>query len=275
MMAELPPLELSQDDFVCFLDGQTHPAKFWYGGRHWVVRYPGDAEKNLRLASELVGYRIAERLGVSVPEFRRAVITDSFEAEFRGNGRLVPGGLATACEWIEGARYPHLERGPIREFWTQERYLRIVATARVVDTWLMNFDRRKEGNIALRGDFSEPEVYFFDFDQAFLKRDSGDRWRPHWLDPEFRPGFLADEKAEVLSGFGGDRSENAQRYEHFQPAVGTMIQTKEEELAEVLNELPCEWGIDDAKRRCWCHYLRLRRELTRRYIINRYPRKGE
>ena len=256
--------------YVGFLEGQTYPAKFCDADSHWVVRCPGDKAKNLRLASEFIGYRIAGLLGVPLPRFEIVTITESFRACHEGKIRTVQAGLATACEYLESARYPNFECDELDGFWEQEEYLVITATGRIADTWIMNYDRRKKGNLALTGEATAPHLWFLDFDQSFLSKKPS---QLHWIDRNFDEEWLNDD--EVLSGFsgrGGARSESIQRASHFQPAIDRMMSIGEAELQLILDEIPAEWDISDSSREQWLKYFLLRRNVAAQNVRKKYAR---
>ncbi len=126
------PLKLEASQFIEFLCGQTRPARFQVGSVDWVLRYPSGGTKELRLASEFVGYRIALLLDVPVPEFCLANMDCIFSP--LGSSFVIPAGLGTATRWIENAHYPDLRRESLPSFWETEPYLAKAAAVRVADT---------------------------------------------------------------------------------------------------------------------------------------------
>lgn len=274
---------LGEDQFREFLGGQTHPAKFKLNDGIWVVRYMKDLQKhprhNLRLASEFVGYRIAQKLGVPIPEFKLVSIGDSFKRNYFDHQKdeeiEIRAGPATACKWLKDACYPKVRGGPLNEFWKEEYYLEIVARARATDTWIMNFDRPNNGNIILTGFHKNPKVFFIDFDQSFLAEYKcpiqGDRL--HWSEEAFRTEWLDD--PEVLSGFDGTgdiRCGAIQRFDHFKNVLVKLESISDEELVEVLEEIPFEWDISEMARQQWLNSFLYRRDITIRNIEKEYLR---
>jgi hypothetical protein len=251
-------LVFEPSQFAEFLSGQTRPALFDVGGASWVFRYPVSARQQLRLASEFLGYRIASWLGMYVPDFSLARTSEEFQPH--RSGVWIPTGLGTATLWIDGARYPDLEHEPLEPFWEEDEYLKRTAVARVADTWMMNYDRRKRGNVALRSSGDAPEVYFLDFDQAFLAKRPP---RPHWIAPRFENEMLDDR--ELLSGFRGTgtiKSETAQRPEHFAPSLQRLHSVAAADIEQALRDIPDEWGIGELDRRVWTERLLARREIV-------------
>lgn len=142
-------LTVERNQFVRLLSsGQTKPALVVVDGASWVLRYPRGNDKQLRLASEYMGYRAAAWLDVSVPGFSLAHIPASFHAD---RSTVIPAGLGIATQWIDGGCSPDLEHQALAPFWEQEPYLQATAAARVADTWIMNYDRRKLGNVIICG----------------------------------------------------------------------------------------------------------------------------
>ena len=267
---------LGQDQFLEFLEGQTHPAKFELNDGIWVARYMHHPRQNLRLAGELVSYRIAKMLGVCIPDFKIVRIDKSFKSK-RQNGKKeieVQAGFATACKWLEDARCPDLGREPLDKFWEEEHYLEIVARARTADTWIMNFDRRKAGNVILTGSWQAPQVWFLDFDQSFLSKGECPihGFRLHWCEKAFRGEWLDD--TEVLSGFDGTgniKCESVQRLHHFKTVLERLKNISGEKMKEILQEIPSEWGISKEALQQWLNSLLHRRDITVRNIEKRYP----
>lgn len=269
---------LSEDQFWGFLDGQTRPAKFKQNDGIWVVRYLQKYPMNLRLASEFIGYRIAQKLGVPVPEFKVVRIGQSFKRNYFVNQKdekiEIQAGFATACKWLEDAHYPDLRGEPLDNFWKEKHYLEIASRARTVDTWIMNFDRMRKGNVIFTGSPQAPQVWFLDFDQSFLANEKcqihGDRL--HWSEQAFRKEWLDD--TELLSGFDGKgdvKCESIQLFDHFKDVLVKMESISEEELKEVLQEIPLEWDISEKARQQWLNSLLYRRDITFRNIKKRYP----
>lgn len=206
------------ENFVDFQCGQTRPARFRHNSGLWLVRYPGDQQRNLRLVSEFVGCKLAILFEVPVPEFRLVRIREAFSPQ--GSETTISAGIGTATRWLSGASFPDVEQEPLDAFWAEETYLTIAAGARILDTWVMNYDRRKVGNIAVSGDVPPPRVYFLDFDQAFLAKCKKAGRRPHWISADFDRQMLED--SELLSGFDGagtTRSASLQEPRHFRPSV--------------------------------------------------------
>ncbi len=253
--------------FINLLSGQTRPARFAVGSVSWVFRYPTGAAQQLRLASEFVGYRIASWLDVPVPAFCLARSARAFQPP--GSDMRIPAGLGTATRWIEAARCPDLEHEPLEPFWEEERYLIATAAARVADIWMMNYDRRKAGNVVVVGSGVAPEVYFLDFDQAFLAKEpaSPGRDRPHWISADFRREMLDD--CELLSGFNGSgkvKSQAAQRHEHFDASVHRLRSLAAADVERAVRDIPAEWGISDSERRLWVDRLLARREIVLKVV---------
>jgi len=284
-MIEMLPqyITLNEDRFCEFLEGQTHPAKFKINGGIWVVRYIKNLQKyprhNLRLASEFVGYRISQKLGVPAPESKIVRVGESFKKRYFGHQKNeeieVRAGLATASKWLENALCPDIEKGRLDKFWEEDYYLEIVAHVRTADTWIMNFDRRKRGNVLLTGPLQSPHVWFLDFDQSFLAKEKCPihGFRLHWSEEAFRREWLDD--TEVLSGFDGTgdiRCESVQRFVHFKNVLVKLKNINDEELKEVLEEIPFEWNISKKARQQWLENFLHRRDVTIRNIENRYPR---
>lgn len=191
-----------------FLDGQTRPAKFQINNEAWAVRYMKDP-RNVLPASA----------GKSWDQHKN-------EEEIE-----VMSGPAMASKFLIDAHYPALEYDPLDKFWEEDNYLEIAATARVTDTWIMNFDRRKKGNIVLTGSSEHPQVWFLDSDQGFLAKEKSPPHgrRFHWFEEGFNPKCSDD--PEVLSGFdgqGGVKCGSIERQEHFQNAINKMITKKQE-----------------------------------------------
>lgn len=256
---------LGPEHFVDFLGGQTKPARFRIGDRLWVVRYPGDPQRNLRLASEFVAYRLATLLKLSVPEFELFMIRECFTP--KGSNLTLGEGSATGCSWIDDAVFPDLEHEPLDPFWSTEPYVILTATLRLADTWMMNYDRRKAGNVAVRCSPFQPEVFFLDFDQSFLAKQVKGGHRPHWICTDFEPRFLDDH--ELLSGFDGTGcTKNAflQKEVHFRPALERLIAIQERQLVEITSEIPVEWGVSEAARKVWVDYLLRRRAIMEEII---------
>ncbi|HZY88646.1 MAG TPA: hypothetical protein VFE78_27735 [Gemmataceae bacterium] len=251
-------LTFEASQFVKFLpSGQTKPALFAIGGDRWVFRYPVGGRQQLGLASEYMGYRIASWLSVAVPLFCLARIPHTFQAD---DSSMVRAGVGTATRWIADATYPNLETDDLGPYWGEDKYLSATAAARVADTWMMNYDRRKVGNVAVQGGPDSPAVYFLDFDQAFLAK-----WppRPHWIAPGFTKGMLEDR--ELLSGFTGQgqvNSERAQRPEHFDACVQRLRSVTEEEVEQAVRAIPDEWGVSESDRLVWAERLLTRREIV-------------
>jgi len=270
---------LKQNEFLRFLDGQTHPAEFRLNGANWVVRYMKDPKEHprhsLRLASEFVGYQIAKFLGVPVPQFQVVQIAESFENKCSCHGKnlRILKGPATACKLIQEARSPDLDKDSLDEFWEAPYYLDIVARARTADTWTMNFDRRKKGNVLLTGSQQAPQVWFVDFDQSFLSKNASQvhGYRLHWTEEEFRSEWLKDE--EVLSGFdgkGGAKCESAMHSGHFQNVLMDAEGIADEKLERLLSQIPIEWEISEKGRKRWlCSFLQ-RRGIVIRNIRRQY-----
>lgn len=191
---------INEDQFRGFLTCHTSLAKFEIDGNTWVVRYmqnyPGH---NLQFASEFVGYRIAQILEAPILEFNVLTI----DKPFKKSGIEVLSGPATACKWVEDVYHLDVEKAPLDEFWEKEYYLKIVATIRTLDTWIMNFDRRKDGNMVFTGPKEAPKIWILDFDKSFLEkyRSPNCARRLHWSEEEFSKEALDD--SEVLSGFDG------------------------------------------------------------------------
>jgi hypothetical protein len=259
-------LKLEPAQFIEFLCGQTRPARFQVGGVFWVFRYPRGTANELRLASEFVGYRIASLLDVPVPEFCLAQTGCAFSPS--GSSLVIPAGLGTATRSIENVHYPDLERESLPTFWETEPYLVKAAAVRVADTWMMNYDRRKVGNVAVRMNQVCPEVYFLDFDQAFLGKETAPgSGRPHWIESQFKAYMLQD--GELLSGFDGSgnvKSAAVQRAFHFLPSVQRLRSITNEELEFVIQEIPTEWGITTEDRRVWVKTLLERRRVVLRIL---------
>jgi hypothetical protein len=172
----------------------------------------------------------------------------------------IPVCVGSATRWIDGAEYPDLEHDPLAPFWQEDEYLRKTAAVRVADTWMMNYDRRKPGNVAVRGDRTHPEVYFLDFDQAFLAKQSP---RHHWIAADFTEGMLNDR--ELLSGFNGTgnvESETVQRREHFDWSVKRLGSVTDEDVKRAFRDIPVQWGIDQADRCVWTERLLARRKIV-------------
>jgi hypothetical protein len=268
---------LGQDQFLQFLEGQTHPAKFELNDGIWVVRYMQDhPRQNLRLASELVSYRIAKMLGVCVPDFKIMRIDKSFNSNHQDGKKEieVQAGFATACKWLDNGRCPDLEKEPLGKFWEEEHYLEIVARARTADTWIRNFDRKKVGNVILTGSLQAPQVWFLDFDQSFLAKGMCPihGFRIHWCEKAFKSEWLDD--TEVLSGFDGTGStkcESVQRLHHFKPVLERLKNISDERLKKILQEIPSEWSIPKKALQQWLNGLLHRRSMTIGNIEKRYP----
>jgi hypothetical protein len=238
--------------------GQTNPVLFVVGGESWVFRYPMDAGKQLCLASEYMGYRVASWLGVSVPVFCLAQTSEAFQPD--QSDVRIPAGLGTATRWVDDPWYPNLEHEPLDPFWEADQYLIRTAAVRVADTWMMNYDRRKRGNVAVSGNRAAPEVYFLDFDQAFLAKTAP---RPHWIAADFKNEMLEDR--ELLSGFSGTgtvKSEKAQRCEHFDPSVQRLRSVTAAEVEQAVRDIPAQWGIGQSDRRVWAERLLARRKIV-------------
>lgn len=78
------------------------------------LEYP---RHTLRLASELVGYRIAQALGVPLSEFQMVCIDGSFAGKYwdqQNNEEEIEvmSGPAMARKFLSDARYPDLEYDP-------------------------------------------------------------------------------------------------------------------------------------------------------------------
>ena len=272
---------LSENQFWEFLGGQTHPAKFKLNDGIWVVRYTKDLQKhprhNLRLASDLVGYRIAQKLGIPIPEFKVVKIGDSFKRNYFGQQKdeeiEIQASPATACKWLKDACYPEVRGEPLNEFWKEEYYLEIVARVRATDTWIMNFDRPRKGNIILTGFHKSPNVFFIDFDQSFLAKYECPIHRLHWSEEVFRREWLDD--PEVLSGFDGTgdiKCKSVQRLDHFKNVVVKMGNISDQELNEILEEIPFEWEISVEARQRWLKSFLYRRNITISNIEKEYLR---
>jgi hypothetical protein len=251
-------ITFNPSQFVEFLDGHTKPARFVIAGTSWVFRYPSDTGPQLRLASEYLAHRLATWLDVSVPDLCLAHCAVPFQPD--QSGVRIPGGLGTATRWIADARYPDLERDELELFWGQDKYLKAAAAMRVADTWTMNYDRRKPGNVAVRGQTVDPEVYFLDFDQAFLGKQSP---RLHWITAGFTKEMLDDR--ELLSGFDGTgtvKSKTAQRPDHFDPSVRRLCSMTDAEVNQAVREIPAEWGLCESERCVWVERLLDRRKIV-------------
>jgi hypothetical protein len=251
-------LTFDPSQFDKFLSGETKPALFVVDGTSWVFRYPSGAGQQLGLASEYMGYQVASWLAVSVPVLCLARTSEAFRPD--QSGVRIPAGLGTATRWIDDAQYPNLEHHPLAPFWEEDKYLRITAAARVADTWMMNYDRRKRGNVAVRGTGADTEVFFLDFDQAFLAKESP---RPHWIEAAFTYKMLNDR--ELLSGFSGTgkvKSETAQRCEHFDCSVNRLLSVSDEDVEQALRGIPDQWGIGQDDRRVWKERLLARRRIV-------------
>ena len=166
-----------------------------------------------------------------------------------------------------------MERDPLDNFWEEEYYFKIVARVRAADTRVMNFGRRKRGNIALTGPSDRPQVWFIDFDQSFLSKANpvSHEERIHWSEEGFKREWLDD--PEVLSKFdgkGGAKCGSLQRREHFQDTISRMQSITVEELERILDEIPPEWGTSEADRKRWLECLLKRRGIAVGNIFKGY-----
>ncbi len=251
-------LTFEPSQFVKFLSGQTKPALFVVGGTSWVFRYPMGPGQQLRLASEYMGYCVASWLDVSVPSFCFAQTSQAIEPE--QSGVRIPAALGTATQWIYDAWYPDLKHAPLEPFWKKDQYLIGTAAVRVADTWMMNFDRPRCGNVAVAGNRAAPKVYFLDFDQAFLAKHTPNcgHGRPHWIAADFQDKMLND--PELLSDlFSRDE---AQRREHFDAVVQRLRSVTVAEMERAIRDIPAQWGIGESDRRMWEERLWARRKIV-------------
>ena len=181
----------------------------------------------------------------------------------RGSSKRDPGWpRAPRRGWIEDAEYPNLKDDELKQFWEQEHYLEATAAARIADTWIMNYDRQRVGNVALRGNSDCPQLYFLDFDQAFLATDKG-CGRPHWIEAAFENEILKD--TELLSGFNGRgkfKCQAKQHREHFEPAVQLLCCVTDRQVQEAVRDIPAEWEIGESERRVWAERLLARRKIV-------------
>ena len=105
-------LTFRPEQFIDVLGGQTQPISFMGDGVSWVFRHQlCGAAKQLRLASELVGHRVATCLGVPVPELRIAHNVEPFQP--RGSLMEVAAGIGTATMWLAEALLPDVENRPL------------------------------------------------------------------------------------------------------------------------------------------------------------------
>ena len=225
--------------FVKFLSPRL--ARFTLGDTDWVFRSPVTAPQKLGLASEYMGYWVATRLAVPVPAFDLARMSEPLPQ--------IPLGVGTATQWIDDhARWPDLEKDPPESFWVKDTYLEKAAAVRVADTWMMNYDRRKKGNVAICDGHAGPEVYFLDFEQAFLSPSEGGGPRHHWVNPEFSDAML--QVRERLSGFLGESTA-----EHFRPSLQRLDSVTRMDIGEALRSMPPEWGISRSDQLLWTERL--------------------
>ncbi len=128
----------------------------------------------------------------------------------------------------------------------------------------MNYDRHNVGNVTVQRNQARPEVYFLDFDQAFLGKATGpNSARLHWIESQFKAYMLQD--GELLSGFDGSgdvKSAAVQRACHFLPSVQQLRSITNEELESVIRDIPSEWGITTEDRRIWVKTLLERRGIV-------------
>lgn len=263
----IPPYSLGPADFIEFLPGVSSPAKVRFHDGLWAIHYPGDRVQSHRLASELVGYRVAKLLDVRVPQLEVVPIPRSFTPT--GTGRTIDAGFGTASRWIDGASYPKLDKPPDwndssqsafppEPFWRFNPYAELAAAIVVLDTWIMNFDRRKEGNLAIQGDPESPHVFCLDFDRAFTTKLSYGGRHYHWSSDVFPREELYSR--EALSVFGeprvcGDVSTTGRT------ALKRLASLSEQELRSVFNEVPLSWGISPRAIDLWHSRLIERRAI--------------
>ncbi len=189
---------------------------------------------------------------------------DSLQVPTGRSSFVIPAGLGTATRWIENAYYPNLRGDSLPVFWETEPYLVKAAAVRVADTWLMNYDRFRLGNVAVRENQVCPEVYFLDFDQAFLSKATAQgSTRFHWIESQFNECMVQD--GELLSSFDGSgsvKSASVQRACHFAPTVQRLCSITNEELEFVIRDIPTDWGITTKDQQAWVKTLKDRRRVV-------------
>ncbi len=204
--------------------------------QEWFVRFrvggcdgPG---RDLRIASEYFALRLAARLGVPVPRFEVVDITPS---PSKVASRVAEPGPAVASARVCSAREVDLQDGWPEDVGVTNDVLSTMAGIRVLDTLVMNFDRRKEGHLLLTDD----GPVFIDFDKAFIAKADQSEDRPHWSAACFQCGWLACD--EILSGVRG--LEEHQNFCHFQSYISAAEQLDCAFIEAICEDVNRYWAV--------------------------------
>jgi len=215
-------------------------------GAEWVLKLMGNNLGSASLATDWVGSALATMIGVPTPEPN--IVEVSGDA------------LRTAPESVQEWARPGPAFGSalVSQYvnlfgmaqLTQCVNLRDIGKMVVLDTWIEVLDRQKpdgKWNLLIDNADDEPQLrvidYGFSLSETLRPRDAVPLGEPAKLlacPPSLRPHI----------DWGAARE-----------AVRAMLDISRDQVAEVIQSIPAEWGIDDEQRRAIIEYMFSRREL--------------